>query len=349
MSKILQNFNNLSYSKEKLEGGKLQLNIEISNERFEIVKNKVYEKLASTVKVDGFRQGKAPKNIIIARLGPSLFEQTLNELVPQCTLEIIQREKLMPLDQISYKIDKIAEGSGVQYSATFTVFPEFKLPDISKIKVKKKEKIEIDEKEVEVVVKQMFNEKQKGVKGDKTKKDRKMNDEWAASLNLGVKNLKELKERIQTELLRQKKDLEKNKYISEVIDEISEKSKFEIPEILLEQEINKKEQEYKSRIENLGMKVEDFLRNQKTSIEELKKGWKKEADKVIRTEIILMKIANEYKIKVENAEVQKQIDEIKDEKLKAQYQNPQTKKHLQSILVRQKIVDKILELVGYKD
>jgi FKBP-type peptidyl-prolyl cis-trans isomerase (trigger factor) len=364
MSGVLQTFNNLSYSKEKLDDGKIQLSIEVENSRFETAKDKVYNRLAPTVEVQGFRPGKAPKNAIVAKLGANLFEQTINELIPEATLEIIKREKLMPLDRISYKLEKVAEGSGVKYSATFTVFPEFKLPDLKKIKVEKNE-AKVKDEEVGNVIKQMFEDskqkqtkenksetkgKQKETKGnEKTGKQKankqKMDDAWAASLNFNVKTLKELEEKIKGELKRQKESMEQNRFVSEVMKQIAEKSKLEVPSTMIDQEVARREAEYKQRIENLGMKVEDFLRNQKTSMEELRKGWKKEALEAIKAEIILIKIANEHDIKVEKDEMQKQIDAIKDEKLKAQYSSPQAQRYLQTVMLRQKVVKKIMELM----
>lgn len=346
MSGVVQTFNNLTYSKEKIEGGRVKLSVEIANERFELAKNKVYERLAPSVTITGFRPGKAPRNLTEAQLGPTLYEETLGALLPECTFEILKREKITPLDQIAYNIEKVAAGSGVKYSAVFTVFPEFKLPDLKKIKVEKK-KVEVTKEDIEKVVKQMFDESQKKAREDQ-KKDEKpnMDDKWAASLNLGVKNLSELRAKVSEELKRQKELVEQNRYIGEVLDEIVKSSKFDIPEVLINQEVARREKQYKTRIENLGMKVEDFLRNQKTTLEELQKNWKKEASKAIVSEIVLMQIAREYNIKVEDKEVEAQIEAIKDEKLKKQYQTPQAQRYILSVLLRQKIVAKILELVG---
>lgn len=346
MSGVIQTFNSLNYSKEKIEGGRIKLNIEIANERFETVKNSVYERLAPTVNISGFRPGKAPQNLIEAQLGPALFEETLGKLLPECTLDIIKRENLTPLDQIAYSVEKVASGEGVKFSAVFTTFPEFKLPDLSKIKIEKKE-VTLSDEEMEKVLEQMAADKAKTEgKGKVTKTKQKIDDRWAASLNLGVKNLKELKEKVKVELRRQKEMVEQNRYLSELLKIIAEKSSFDIPASLVEQEVARREQQYKARIENLGMKVEDFLRNQKTSMDELKKSWQKEAEEAIRSEVILMQIAKEHNIKVEEKEIDEQINAIRDEKLKAQYKGASARRYIASIVLKQKIVKKLLELTG---
>lgn len=350
MAGILQTLNNLTYSREKLSDGRIQITIEVSNERFEKVKNRVYQRLAPTIKIDGFRPGTAPKNVTMARLGPTLFEQTLGELIPSATLEVIKKEELIPLDQISYKVEKVAEGSGVKYTATFTIFPDFKLPDFSKIEVDKK-KVDVTEKEMEDVIKQIYNQRKvKGEKGDKKKeKKEKIDDKWVESLNMGVSTLKDLKKKIKEELTKQKKMNEENRFIYEILKKVSEKSEFDVPEVLIEKELQRREEEYKGRISKLGMKLEDFLKSQKTTLSDLKKSWKKEAEERIKTEIIMIKVANSYNIKVGDKEVTEYVEKIKDKKIRKQYENQSTRKYLQSVLLRQRVVNKILQLVSGKD
>lgn len=348
MSGVLQTFNNVSYSKEKLEDGRTKINVEVENDRFELVKQKVYQKLAADVKIEGFRPGKAPENMIVAKLGPKLYEETLQELLPVVTLEIIKRENLIPLDRISYGVEKVGEGAGVKYSATFTVFPEFKLPELKKVKVKKEESSVTDE-EVDSVIKKMFEESQKDKKGEnKEKKKQKMDDEWAASMNMQSKTMDELKKKVKEELKRQKTSMSENKYIDGIISKIIEKSKFEIPDAMVAQEVERRKKQYESRIEQLGMKVEDFLRNQNTTMEKLEDDWKKEAVKQLKAEIILIKVSNEYKIVVTDEDVEKEIGRLKDEKLKKQYETKEAKTYLKNMLVRQKVVKKIVDLVEGK-
>ncbi|MBU0975922.1 hypothetical protein KJ918_03925, partial [Patescibacteria group bacterium] len=282
------------------------------------------------------------ENMIMAQLGPKLYEETLQELLPVATLEVIKREEIIPLDKIAYSVEKVGEGSGVKYSATFTVFPEFKLPDLSKIKVQK-ETAEVTEEEVKSVLEKMHDEAEK-----REKKKIKMDDSWAKSMNMEAKTLDELKKNVEKELKRQKATMEENNYIDAILTEIIEKSKFEVPTIMIDQELERREGQYKTRIEQLGMKVEDFLRNQKTTMDKIKEGWRKEAEKQLKTEVILIKVSNEHKIVLTNEDVDEQIAAIKDEKVKAQYETNEAKNYLKSILVRQRVVKKITDLVEGK-
>lgn len=370
MSGIVQTVNKLNYSKELTDEGSTKLTIEVPNERFSVYVDKAYKKLAPTVEVSGFRKGKAPRNVVASKLGASLYEEALKSILPECTLEIVRHTEIKPLTRISYNVEKMAEGSGVKFSATFVAFPEFDLPDIKKIKVKK-EDTKVTDKEVETVIERMYKErteaqdkavenksdsknkdkaKKKDDKKKKEKKDenQKMDDEWAASLKLGVKDLKGLKKKIREELEKQKESLEQNKYISDIIKKIVEKSDFEIPQALVESQLDRKEKEYKARIESLGMEMEDFLKSKKTTMKKLKEGWKKDISEQIKSEVILSKVAQEYDIEIKEEEIEQQIEKIQDEKLKEQYSSAQGKNYVRSIVLQKKVVDKLLSLVKEK-
>jgi FKBP-type peptidyl-prolyl cis-trans isomerase (trigger factor) len=346
MGGIWKNVNNINYTREDIESGRVKITIEVPNDRFESIRDKVLKRLAPTVSIQGFRPGKAPKNVLIAQLGPTLYEQTLNDLIPQVTLEVIQHEKLLPLDQITYAVEKIAEGSGVKFNASFSILPEFDLPNLSKIKVKKEE-VEVSDEEISTVIKQMHEDHKKKSKSDQ--KQVKMDDNWAESLQLGVKSMKELEERVKGELTRQKQTMQQNKYIDDIIRQMIEKSSFSVPQTLIDQEVTRREQEYTKRIEQLGMKLEEFLKSQKTTMGTLRKDWKKASAEQLKAEIILMRVAQEYNISATDEDVDAQIKQLKDERLKQQYQSPEAKRRLKNIILRQKIISRIIELVEGKN
>lgn len=345
MSDLVKMVNNIQYSKETMDDGRLKLSVEVPNERFELVKEKVYQRLAPSVNISGFRPGQAPKNMIVAQLGPTLFEETLGELIPQATLEIIRHEDLVPLDQISYNVEKVAEGSGVKYTAIFSVLPDFELPDLSTIKVEKPVS-EVTTEEVDKVIDQMFQEYKAQAEKDEGQNITEVNDVFAASLNLGVKTVDQLREKIQEELKRQKEMMDQNKYVDSVIKEIVERSDYRVPDTMINQEVDRKEKMYTDRIEKLGMKLEDFLKNQKTSLEELRKGWKKEAEQTIRAEIVLMKLSKKFDVKVTDDEIDSQMEQITDENLKKQYEGPNGRAYIRTVLLRQKVIQQLLKAVA---
>jgi trigger factor len=64
----------MKVKRENLEKNQVKLTIEVEKERLEKVSDDVYKKLAPSVKVAGFRPGKAPKDMVIKELGQQRFE-----------------------------------------------------------------------------------------------------------------------------------------------------------------------------------------------------------------------------------------------------------------------------------
>lgn len=356
----------LSYEKKDLGNSKLELLITIPYSEFEETRQKSAEDLSKTIKVPGFRPGKAPKKSTEAYLGAQPYEEALNRLLPKYTIRVLQKEEITPLDQIKYKVEKVEEEAGVRFTASFTVYPTIKLGDFKKIKVKKDE-VKVDEDEIDGVIENMYKESQKknrkgNDKDEKTETTKsgivvpkgaveedqvgsEADDVWAASFGIGVKTLKELKENVEKELKRQKEQMAMDKYVSDILAEIAKTVSVVVPETFISEEVAKREEDYRKRIENIGMKVEEFLEKQEVSLEELKKRWREEASVRIRNELILFQIVKDYSIKVSEEEVKKEVAAVRDPELKKQFETEEGRKYIQSVMLQQKAVRKLLDLV----
>lgn len=351
-----------TYKKTEPDKSEVQLEIIVGKKRFLKEKDKVFTQLSKNIEISGFRKGKAPKNLIEAKLGPSLFEETLNHLLPEITAEIIQGEKLVPITQVQYKVSKVSDG-GVSYVATFTLYPEIKLGDFKKIKVKKEDG-NVTKDEVDKVIENMFQEakKKEDAKSEESdssgdtravsskkiepkKSNLKLDDAWAKSLNLGVPNLKELRNQTKLQLELHKKQANRDKYASDIVMEAIKLSKFDTPKSLVESELDRREADYKGRIENLGLKLDDYLRSQKTTMEKLKEEWKEDAMKKVQVEILLTEVARANHFHPGDDEIEKEIRGINDEKQKEFYSTPRGKSYIRSVLIQQKAINHILSIV----
>ena len=125
-----------------------EISVEIPVEEMEKYTDKAINKLSSAHKFDGFRQGKAPKNVIEQQLGKlTIFEEATKIAVESSYLEILKENKLNPLGQPKAEITKAAPGNQFEYKITISVMPEVELWDYQKISGK----IEIKEIENETV------------------------------------------------------------------------------------------------------------------------------------------------------------------------------------------------------
>lgn len=344
---------NFQLVEKKVEEDQLIITLKIESNIFVARKDKVFNKLTRDMAITGFRPGKAPKAMLEARLGADLYEKTLNELLPEITYKYLTQEKIDFLGGIDYEVLKVSDAEGVEYRITFVKYPEITLPKFSKIKVED-EKVELSEEEVEIELNKIFKYKdessspksEEGLKESSPAKKEEINDEKVKSLGVGLNSVDELKDLLRKQLLEQKQNLSTNNKVQKVIDEAIKLAKIPAPEKLLDQEVSKKEHNYEHRIEQLGLKIEDFLKTQKTTIEEMRKGWKSEAEKQVQTDLLLFEIAKVNQLKVENDEVNAEINALKDEKLKAQYDSYEGRTYVSGIILQQKALDWLMRETG---
>ncbi len=107
------------------------------------------KKLAHSVRLPGFREGKAPQKLIKQQVGAQAHQNALSSVVEKTLLKAIEaEEKLEPATQPEIVNIKAEPGKDLSYEATFEVFPEVKLPDFSSLTVEKS-KAEIKDQDVE--------------------------------------------------------------------------------------------------------------------------------------------------------------------------------------------------------
>lgn len=94
-------------------------------------------KLARTVKMDGFRPGKVPMNVVTQRYGYSVHYEVMNDKVGQAFAQAASEAKLRVAGQP--RISEAAEAveGAMAFDAVFEVFPEVKIGDLSTAEVEK--------------------------------------------------------------------------------------------------------------------------------------------------------------------------------------------------------------------
>lgn len=329
---------------ENNEDFQVDLEVKVKPELFDKERSAAYNRLAPNVRLKGFRAGKAPKQMIEASLGGDLIEEALNSMLPRITAEILNDEALEPITQVDYKITKVDGKEGIEYTASFTKFPSFKLTDVTKLKTKKDE-VTVTPEDLEKVKKNMFEDSMKD-KEIKDKDFKEVNDDWVAALKMdNISTVKELDEQIEKTIKGQREILADDKYVLDLIKEIATESKVKLPTKIFDKEVELQEQEYKKRVEGLGLKFDDFVRNQKINLDEMKANWRKEVTNNFERDVVLMQIIKDMKLAVSDEEVEKEISSIQDPKLKQQYDSARGRMNIRTIMLRQKAVSWIRDQV----
>lgn len=135
-------------SVETLEGLKRRLTVQLPAEQFDNAYQQRLKSLARSAKMDGFRKGKVPLNIIRQRYGDRVKQEILADLIQRSYDQAIRQQNLSPAG--TPKIDSRPPGSGedVTYTAVIEVLPEFELADLGKLSIEKPA-VEITDRDVD--------------------------------------------------------------------------------------------------------------------------------------------------------------------------------------------------------
>ena len=114
--------------------------------------------ISRTAKVAGFRPGKAPVGLVNQHYGDQVRDEVYSKAVETSFSETVEKNKLRVAGFPNIEHKPFAEAAtDLEYVATFEVFPEVKLSDLSQLKIEKPslEIVEADvEKTLDVLLKQ---------------------------------------------------------------------------------------------------------------------------------------------------------------------------------------------------
>ncbi len=138
----------MSCKVENLEKNMVKLTIEVSAEEFEAALEKAYQKNKNKISVQGFRKGKAPRNIIEKMYGAGVFyEDAANEVMPEAYEKAAKESGLDIVSRPEIDVVQIEKGQPFIFTAEVAVKPEVELGEYKGIEVEKKE-IEVTEEEI---------------------------------------------------------------------------------------------------------------------------------------------------------------------------------------------------------
>lgn len=105
-----------------------------------LIRNEVdsrLRKLAKTVKMDGFRPGKVPMNVVTQRYGYSVHYEVMNDKVGEAFATAANEANLRVAGQPRITESKDPIEGQMAFDAVFEVFPEVKIADLSEAEVEK--------------------------------------------------------------------------------------------------------------------------------------------------------------------------------------------------------------------
>jgi trigger factor len=168
----------MQITKKDLEKNQVELSIEVSLEEMKPHLEKAASKMSQGAKLPGFRPGKAPYELVKNKFGEmAIYQEALDMIVSDSFYKAVTREKIESVGQPEIKIEKVAPGNPLSYTATVALLPKITLGEWQTLEVKKKP-IEASEEDINKTLEQLQNMQVKEApvdraakKGDKVEVD----------------------------------------------------------------------------------------------------------------------------------------------------------------------------------
>ena len=319
---------------KKLPDSEIEIEGEISADEFESYYKKTIQKLGKNMELPGFRKGHVPEHVLVQKVGEDMVLNEMAELAlasfyPRFVLE----KKISVIGKPEITITKIVRKNPLGFKIKTAVLPEFELPDYKTIAEKERggayEKIFVEDKEVDLAIDEIRKNFLRYAKGKKEQNDKKetilgpdgqslsqkqdespeLTDEFVKRLGK-FENVADFKKKIKENLTHEKAAKAKEKKRIAIVESILEKVNILLPAILVEGELDRMLAQFKGNISAMGRTFEEDLLQIKKTEAELKQGWRVDAEKSIKTKLLLQKIAEVENIKVSKNELDKEVEHI---------------------------------------
>ncbi|NQD65089.1 trigger factor [Bacillus haikouensis] len=147
----------------------------------------------------------------------------------------------------------------------------------------------------------------------KTKELPALDDEFAKDADEEVETLAELKEKIEKRLQEAKKTEAETAVRETLVEKASENAEVEIPEVMVNSEVDRMMQEFEQRLQMQGMNLELYFQFSGQSEEDLKGQMKEDAGKRVRTNLTLEAIAAAENLEVTDEEAEEEVNKMAEQ------------------------------------
>ncbi|MCW8877685.1 MAG: trigger factor [Kangiellaceae bacterium] len=127
----------MQISVETTSGLERKLTIGVPASKVDDVALERMKDLAKNQRMNGFRPGKIPLNVIKKKFGKHVRQDVVSEVMQRSFYEAVVQEKLQPAGAPHIEPVTMEEGKDLEFTATFEIYPEVELGDFAAVKVDK--------------------------------------------------------------------------------------------------------------------------------------------------------------------------------------------------------------------
>ncbi|MDE7454111.1 MAG: trigger factor, partial [Clostridia bacterium] len=135
-----------------------------------------------------------------------------------------------------------------------------------------------------------------------------LTDEYVKSHSQSA-TVEEYKKTVRERLEKNAENRGRDETENSIINEICKYAKVEIPDAMIESQIDSLVQDFSYRLMYQGLKLEDYLKYMETSMEDFRAQYKEQAEHRVLSQLVVDKIVREQKFTAEDKEVEAKIEE----------------------------------------
>lgn len=267
----------------RLSGSAFELTITVPWVEVKSVYDQVFSELADEIEIEGFRKGKAPREVVAQKIDKTkILSEVVNRILPQSYTKALDEHHLTPVVSPKIQLVTTAEEKDWQYIARSAEKPSVNLGNYKDAikSINAKGKIWTPEK------------------GTPDAADAKTADPKG------------------------KEEEERSKRISEIIDKLLEICQVDLSDLLVESEVSRLSSQLVDDVRAAGLTYEQYLSSKGQTSDQVKEKFRQQAQATLKLEFILNAVADDLNIQVEKAEIEaiinKEADAEKQKALKEQ-------------------------------
>jgi len=297
---------------------------EMPVELFESFRSHALKKIGSDFELPGFRKGKVPEAVLLQNIDEAaLLEEMAEHALSEHYPKILEQEKIDAIGRPAITLTKLASGNPLGFKITTAVLPEIKLPEYAKIAAAKNGEVKIApvtdediEKAIMDIRKMRAHQKmhednipheENVAPADELLPE--LNDEFVKTLG-DFKDVASFREKLRENITLEKEREAKDKNRIGIIEDIIKDTEVEVPEILIESELQKLFARFEDDITRMGFKFEDYLKQINKTKDGIRKEWEPDAEKRAKWELIVDAIARAEKIEAEKKDIEMELAQL---------------------------------------
>ncbi len=141
----------MKVSIKKLKDLERKVLVTIPVDEYELKFSTKLKNIKTKAKVDGFRRGNVPNDVLEQKYGASIHNEVINELIQETYPKAISENNIRPASSPQVSIDSEDPKKPLTYSATIEVFPEIK-PKLSRWTNYEEIEIEVEENDINLAI-----------------------------------------------------------------------------------------------------------------------------------------------------------------------------------------------------